>query len=167
MARKQERQAEAADQSQKKVENKYRVGDKVWFLTRNIKTKRPSKKLNHKIIGPYKIKKLVGLSYQLDLPTSMKIHDVFHPSLLWKASANPLPGQHNDPAPPVIVNDKEKRKVNNILDAQKVGRSRKIQFCVKWKGYDEDKEWYNALGFEHLKDIVDDFYQRNPTTPRQ
>ena len=43
----------------------------------------------------------------------------------------------------------------------------KIQFRVKWKGYDEDKEWYNASGFDHAKDIVDDFYNRNPTKPRQ
>ena len=164
MARSQERQAEAADQHQKNVE--YEVGDKVWLSTRNIKTERPLKKLDHKMIGPYKIKKLVGSSYQLELPTSMKIHDVFHPSLLRKASADPLPGQHNDPAPSIIVdNGEEKWEVDNILDARRVGRSRKVQFRVKWKGYNEDKEWYNASGFKHSKDIVDDFYQRNPTKP--
>ena len=136
-------------------------------MMRNIKTERPSKKLDHKMIDPYKIKKLVGSSYQLELPTSIKIHDVFHPSLLRKASADPLPGQYNDLAPPIVVDDSEEKwEVNDILDARRVRRSRKVQFRVKWKRYDEDKEWYDASGFKHSKDIVNDFYQRNPTKPR-
>ena len=120
----QEQQAKAADRHQRSVEKKYKVDNKVWLLTRNIKTKQPSKKLDHKIIGFYQIKKLVGLSYQLKLPTSMKIHNVFYPSLLCKISANPLSSQHNDFALPVIVNNKEERKVNDILDAKRKRRKK-------------------------------------------
>ena len=86
----------------------YKVGDKVFLLTRNIKTERSSKKLDDKNIGPFKIKKLVGLLYQLELPHTMKIYDVFHPNLLWKAANNPLPGQQNISPSPTVVNDKEK-----------------------------------------------------------
>ena len=85
----------------------YKVGDKVFLLTKNIKTEKPSKKLDNKNIGSFKIKKLVGLLYQLELPHTMKIHDVFHPNLLWKAANDPLPGQQNIPSPPTVVNDKE------------------------------------------------------------
>ena len=165
MARSQEKYTKAADQHRKSVE--YKVGDSVWLSTKNIKTKRPSKKLDHKMVGPFKIKALVGSSCRLELPTSMKIHDVFHPSLLRKASEDPLPGQHNDPAPPIIVDDEEEWEVDDILDARKVGRGRKVQFRVKWKGYDKDREWYDASKFDHAKQIVDDFYNRNPTKPRQ
>ena len=70
----------AADQYRKDME--YKIGDKVWLLTKNIKTKKPSKKLDHKMISPYKIKQLVGLSCQLDLSTSMKIYNRFYPNLL-------------------------------------------------------------------------------------
>ena len=59
------------------------------------------------MIGPYKIKKLVSLSYQLELPASMKIHDIFYPSLLQKALDNLLLRQHNDLVPLVIINDKK------------------------------------------------------------
>ena len=75
-------QAKAADQHQKSVKKQYKVDDKVWLSTKNIKTKRSLKKLDHKMIGPYKIKKQIGLLYQLDLPYPMRIYDVFHFSLL-------------------------------------------------------------------------------------
>ena len=80
----------------------------VWLSTKNIKTERPLKKLDYKRIGPYKIKELVGSSYQLDLPISMRIHDIFHPNLLQPVANNPLPGQHNKLEPPVVVDSEDK-----------------------------------------------------------
>ena len=125
------------------------------------------------MIGSYRVKQLVKMSCQLDLPILIKIHDVFHPSLLQKTAENPLPGQHNDLALPVIVNDKEKQKVNDILDVKKKGGKKarkkeekvggKIQFCVKQKRYNENKEQYDAEGFKHSKKLIKDFYKRNPT----
>ena len=166
MAQSQEIQAKAADQHPKSIEGKYKIDDKVWLSTKNIKTKQPLKKLDHKMIGPYKVKKLVELLYQLKLSTSMKIYDVFYPSLLQKASANPFPSQRNDPAAPIIVNNKKEWEVNDILDTKRKGKSRKVQFRVKWKRYNKNKTWYNASEFEHSKELVDNFYQRNPTKPR-
>ena len=69
----------------------YKVGDEVFLSTKNIRTEKPSKKLNDKNIGPFKIKKLVGSLYQLELPHTMKIHDVFYPNLLRKAANDLLP----------------------------------------------------------------------------
>jgi len=37
-------------------------GDMVWFLARNIKTTRPSKKLDDKKMGPFKILAKIGTS---------------------------------------------------------------------------------------------------------
>ena len=88
-------------------------------INKKYQNQKTIKKLGHKMIGSYKIKKLVRSSYQLDLPTSMKIYDVFYSSLLRKTSIDPLLGQHIDSVPPVIVDDKEKSEVNNILDARK------------------------------------------------
>ena len=117
----------------------YKVGNKVFLSTKNIRTERPSKKLNDKNIGLFKIKKLMGSLYQLELLYIMKIHDIFHFNLLQKAANNPLPGQQNSPLPPIVVNNKEEWKVNNILNAKHGKSGRKVLYCVKWKKYDNNK----------------------------
>ena len=164
MTKLQAKQTIAANHHCKKP-SAYKIGNMVWLSTRNIKTDRPSKKLNHKMIGPYKVKELVGLSYWLELPYTMKIHDIFHSNLLQKAADNPLPGQCNSPLPSTVMNDKKKWDVNNILDA-KHGRGKKVIFWMKWKGYDDDRTWYNAANFDYAQNIVDDFYKQNPTKPQ-
>ena len=72
------RQKENYDKHRKPDPN-LKSGEMVWSLTRNVKTTRPSKKLDYKKMGPFKIIKKVGTSsYKLDLPASMTIHNTFH-----------------------------------------------------------------------------------------
>ena len=55
----------------------YKVGDKVWLSTMNLRLTHTSKKLSERWIGPYVITKLVGNNaVELKLPQSMKIHPV-------------------------------------------------------------------------------------------
>ena len=70
-------------------------GDKVYLLTRNLKTKRPSKKLDHVKVGPFLIIEERGpVNYKLDLPKDSKRHPVFHISLLEPADPNTPLQQH-------------------------------------------------------------------------
>ena len=164
MTKSQAAQVKAANKHQKEAPT-YRVSDMIWLSTKNIKTEKPSKKLNHKTIDPYKVKELVESLYRLDLPTSMRIYDIFHPNLLQPTTTNPLPGQYNSPLLPIVVDDKEEWKVDNILDTKR-GRSKKLLFRVKWKSYDEDKQWYLASDFNYTKEIVADFYKHHLTKLR-
>ena len=64
-------------------------GDKVYLLTRNLKTKKPSKKLDHVKVGPFLIIEERGpVNYKLDLPKDSKRYPVFHVSLLEPADPN-------------------------------------------------------------------------------
>jgi len=61
----------------------YQVGDLVMLNSCNIKTRCPSRELDHKNHGPFQIKKIVSpLSVRLMLPQKWKIHNVFHVLLL-------------------------------------------------------------------------------------
>ena len=113
----------------------------MWLSTKNLKTDRPSKKLDHKMIGPFKIIKAFGNAYTLDLPTYITIHP---------------------------INKQDKYKINDILAARLFGRAKRLQFKVKWKGYPPDGAWYNADDgeFDQSQAVVDEFYRRNPKAPR-
>ena len=60
------------------------------------------------------IKKVSSLAYKLELPASMKIHPVFHVSLLEPATTDPLPGQIQPPPPPTIIDDELEYKVDEL-----------------------------------------------------
>uniref|UniRef100_A0A8C6XG21 ribonuclease H n=1 Tax=Naja naja TaxID=35670 RepID=A0A8C6XG21_NAJNA len=59
------------------------VGDRVWLSTKHLPADRPVKKLAHRFVGPNPIEAVINpVAYRLTLPRSMKIHPVFHRSLL-------------------------------------------------------------------------------------
>ena len=58
-------------------------GDKVYLLTKNLRTRRPTKKLDKVKVGPFFISKQISpVNFRLALPKDAKIHPVFHVSLL-------------------------------------------------------------------------------------
>jgi hypothetical protein len=59
-----------------RIDASFDVGTKVLIFAKNIKTRRPSKKLDLKKLGPFPIIE------KIQLPATMKIHIVFHVTLL-------------------------------------------------------------------------------------
>ena len=81
----QDRQTKYANQHRRHQE--FKEGDQVLLSMRNINNpvdrQRPTKKLTNRFAGPYTITKVISATaYKLDLPATMKIHPVFHISLL-------------------------------------------------------------------------------------
>lgn len=90
----------------------------TFSLTRNLKADRPSKKLDHKTIRPFKVLHAHGDAYTLDLPAHMAISPTFHASLLRKDPADALPGQHQELRPPIEVDEQDEYEVDDILIAR-------------------------------------------------
>jgi hypothetical protein len=131
----------------------------VWLFTKNIKTERSSRKLNHKWIGPYKIKKVMTDACQLNLSQSMKIHDTFHTSLIRKAATDPLTGQIQSSSPSIVIEEEKEYEIDDILNSRY--HYEKLQYRVEWTGHSSDRAWYPAENFQkHSREILNDYHQR-------
>jgi hypothetical protein len=109
-----------------------RAGDQVWLKRNNVKTTRPSNKLDYKLLGPYTILPRVGSrAYRLDIPLNINIHPVFHISLLEPSqpTSTTIPGHIQPPPLPIILDNKEDWEVEEIMDSR--CHQGKIQYRVK------------------------------------
>ena len=74
-----------------------RPGSFVLLDSKGLDTKSPSRKLDDKRFGPFEIIEQIGeVSYRLWLPSSWKIHDVFHVSRLVLFRTPSFPSQSSD-----------------------------------------------------------------------
>jgi len=140
--------------------------DKVWRGRKNIWTTRPSNKLDHKQIGSYPVLEKVGSrAYKLDLPATVKIHPVFHISLLEPtASTEPIPRYQQPPPPPVIIQEQQESEVEKILDSRR--HRNQIEYQVKWTGFhDSDHTWYPAHNFENSPGLIHQFHEEYTEKP--
>jgi len=65
---------EQADKKRKSAPA-FRVGDQVWFNAKNLSTQQPSRKLDHRRLGPYETTKVVSpYAYEIDFPPTLKHH---------------------------------------------------------------------------------------------
>jgi hypothetical protein len=144
---------------------KLEPGDKVWLSSKNIKTSRPTKKLDHRNLGPFSIIEAVGArSFKLDLPKTMKIHPVFHVNLLEKYTQDEIPGRIPVALPPVEVEGESEFEVEAIVDSKVVRK--KLQYLIHWKGYTVmDRTWEPAANLAHSEDLISRFHQTHPDRP--
>jgi hypothetical protein len=119
----------------------FNKGDLVLLSTKNLKQKRPSKKLSHKYAGPFRVEDVVGTqAYRLALPTGYRIHPTFHVSLLEPYTRR----EDGSEAPylplPELLDDEEQYEVEALLDRRT--RKRVPQYLVKWLGWPEEyNQW--------------------------
>ena len=148
----------------------FEVGEKVWLNRRNIRTKRPSRKLDWKMIGPFKVIERFGKNaYKLDLPLNYRIHNVFHVSLLEK---DPTKGE---PPLDIEVNEEGREYVAEAVRDSCVFKEGEMDeksptglyYLVHWKDLPESENtWEPASQIRHLKKVVREFHSANPDKPR-
>jgi hypothetical protein len=123
---------------------------------RNFATKRPSKKLDHKKIGPVKIVGLVGKrAVRVELPPSMKQHNVFNVMALEPYQTSKIPGRRQEPPPPEEIEGEKFWVVESIAKSRMNGRSKKVEYLVFWQGYAREEAtwepWDNLEGDEAVE----------------
>ena len=151
----------------------FKEGDMVMLDSRNIKTARPNKSLDHKNLGPFEIIRAINnMAYELKLPDGMNIFPVFHPWLLHLDNSDPLPGQTEPPPPPVHTDEEGTENfVDEILDSKIDGRRKDpltgrrgcLVYKFKWTGYPDDvPKWEPYTHAAGCPDLVADFHHANP-----
>lgn len=162
----QQRQRATVDKGRRPQE--FNVGDDVLLSTANISFKGVgAPKLMPRYIGPYKVVKRIGATaYELELASNMRIHDVFHVSLLKPY----MPGRNVHPPPPELTDDGHVEfEVDRILqheDRRRGGKTRR-EYFVHWRGYDRSHDtWEPEANLKNCPEKIEEYWARIPPAPR-
>ena len=151
----------------------FRVGDRVFVRTDHIRTNRTARKLAEKKIGPFPIiSQPSAMSFTLQLPSTIRIHPVFHVSQLEPEFPNTFDDRDQPPPPPLIVDGAPEYLIERIIDS-KYNRTRRrcqLLYHVKWVGYpisNNSSDWLLADAFDDDagKPLADAYHTQHPDKP--
>ena len=147
------------------------IGSEVFLLAKFIKTRRPSKKLSEKYLGPYKVIERPGThSVKIQLPSDMhSIHPVFHVSQLEPHKPSTIPNREIEPPSPVEIDNEQEYEISEVLDSKVDNHLKcKLRYLVAWKGYestDDSATWIAADLLPHAQEAISDFHRAYPDRP--
>ena len=143
----------------------------MWLIVKNFTLPQGlTPKFIAKFAGPFPVvKQVFDDAYKLALPPEIKVHPVFHVSLLkeyFEDSVRPEREQVLRPVPELVGNHEE-YEVETILNKRKL-RSRDTEYLVKWRGYHvKEATWVPSLDLGNAKKAVQDFEGRAKPGKRQ
>ena len=136
----------------------FKGGDKVLLSTVNLNKHSQNRKLFPKFIGPFKITERINdVSYRLDLPEMMKIHNAFHVSLLrlYKQGM-----KHPPPPIPIEMEGELEYEVQKIVSHREYKKTNKLEYYIMWSGYGpEHCTWEPEVHLKNAKDTVQDYWE--------
>ena len=150
------------------------VGDLVMLNAKNIRTKRPTKKLSPKLYGPFTVMEKRGnRAFKLEISPRLNIKPLFHVSLLEQYRHTNRPGREQPPREPEEIDGDLEWEVERIVKSEIITyvrrrpRMQEIRYFVKWAGYSEDKNtWKPPESLENAQELVEAFHQENPDMPK-
>ncbi|QRV73872.1 Retrotransposable element Tf2 protein [Ceratobasidium sp. AG-Ba] len=146
--------------------HEYKIGDKVWLVGQNITTRRPSKKLDNKKLGPFVIsEKISSHVYRLELPKTMRTHNVFHINLLTPFTEDKDFHRRQARPPPIVTEEgEEEYEVDHVVTWEQ--RKNGLYYQIRWKGYDPIEDTMErAEKIAELPQIMEDLLKRHPKAP--
>ena len=107
--------------------------------------------------GLFEISDILGLlTYQLNLPSSWQIHNVFHAVLLRPYVENDTHGANFPQPPPDLLEGEKVYEVESILKHRQRGWGH--QYLIKWKGYPiTDATWEAKTAFLNDRNMLAEY----------
>jgi len=141
----------------------FKEGDQVWLEATNLKLPYHTLKLAPRRQGPFRISKVISpVAYQLVLPLSWGIHNVFHASLLLPYKETTVHGPNFTRPPPDLIEGEEEYEVEAIVNHRQYRHQRWLQYLIKWRGYPPSDNTWETAEDVHADDLVKEYHQRHP-----
>ena len=139
----------------------FKVNDKVWLESKNLKLRHKSKKLALKREGPFTVTEVLNpLNYCLSLPESWRIHPIFHASLLSPFKHTKTHGENFVQPPPDLIEGQPEYEVKAIISHWRSGKGR--AYLVKWKDYStSENTWEPERNLYNAKEILKQYKRRH------
>ncbi|KAJ1582114.1 hypothetical protein NDA15_002728 [Ustilago hordei] len=152
-----EAQRRSVDQYNRKHKDiEFKVGDMVYINCRNWKTRRPTPKLDTWFAGPYPVQEQVGCrAYRITLPANLRVHDVFHVSMLEPARTSSLPQRAEQPTIPSLPDEDLDFEVEALIN--KHSHNRTTEYKVLWRGYSEEAASWEPVENLNCPDLIQEY----------
>jgi hypothetical protein len=135
-------------------------GDQVWLDTKNLKTTHPTHKLQAKRYGPFKVINVLShVAYQLQLPNTWKIHNVFHTSYLSPYKETVEHGPNFLQPPSNLIEGQPEWEVEAIIGMCHFGPRRKKQYHIHWKGYSNAEDTWEPKENVHAPELIAQYHR--------
>jgi len=136
----------------------YKEGERVWLDAQNLCTTHPTHKLRPKRYGPFAITKVLShVAYQLGLPPTWKIHNVFHASYLSLFKETTEYGPNFLEPPPEMVDGEPEWEVEQIVGMRLFGPKKIKQYRIRWKGYPPAHDTWEPAKDVHAPKLIQQF----------
>jgi hypothetical protein len=104
------------------------------------------------------VKQVSPVAYKIKLPTSIKIHNVFHIDLLILYTEIEAYGEMHPHPLPELIDGEEEYEVEEILADHINRRNKKRQYFVRWKGYKAlEDSWVNKQDISHSPELLEEY----------
>lgn len=146
-------EAQAKHYNQKHKPQHFNVDDLVVLSAKNLRQKRPSKKLSHRYIEPFQVQNIVEKqAYRLTLPDTYRIHSVFHVFLLEPYHRRADNSSISELHLLELIDNDEQYEVEEILNRKKFKED--IFYKVKWLEWSEEyNQWLFLADVEEASEL--------------
>jgi hypothetical protein len=101
-------------------------------------------------------------TYKLEVSKNLKVHPIFHISLLKLVTCDvSRPNREHNSRPPLDLIDNELEFEVEAMFKIRQLKGQKREHLVKWKGYHPIKtSWVNESDMEHAQEVIEEFHNR-------